>query len=58
MNAFINPGTLKTLQVTINDKEWLKGVVLSVAYLETYGLNGPDQNKKNCSSPFEKEQAV
>lgn len=32
------PGTLKTLQLALAERDWLKGIVLSAAYLETYGL--------------------
>ena len=39
MDVCVIPGTLKTLQLTLSDKEWEKGVALSAAYLETYGLH-------------------
>ncbi len=38
MNICVVPGVLKTLQLTIHEKEWVKGIVLSAAYLEAYAL--------------------
>lgn len=38
MNVCVVPGVLKTLQLTIHEKEWMKGIALSAAYLEAYAL--------------------
>ena len=38
MNICVVPGVLKTLQLTVHEREWMKGIVLSAAYLEAYAL--------------------
>lgn len=39
MDICVIPGTLKTLQLAVSEREWEKGIALSAAYLETYGLH-------------------
>jgi len=38
VNICVVPGVLKTLQLTVHEREWMKGIVLSAAYLEAYAL--------------------
>ena len=37
-NAVLVESPIKTLKKTIKDKEWFKGIVLSVTYFEHFGV--------------------